>query len=297
MIKMNGVINVLKPPGMTSHDVISFLRRIFAIKKIGHAGTLDPQAAGVLPVCLGQATRLLEFLNYDDKEYVCHMTFGSATTTQDAWGEITETHDPGTVTLDKIKENIIKLTGEIEQIVPMYSAVKVRGEALYKKARRGEKAISVAKRVYIDEFRVLDFQPPVLSFFVRCSKGTYIRTLCHDLGNLLGVGGHLSFLLRNRVGSFTLEQSVTLEEITVSREKVVLPLDRCRLGLPDITLPPEELDRLHHGRAIVLQGIVPGDSKQGPIAVYDEKENLQAIGEITAADNRFLLKPKKVFNW
>jgi len=151
---MNGVINVLKPPGMTSHDVISFLRRELHEKKIGHAGTLDPQAAGVLPVCVGQATRLVEYLSDATKEYLCHVTFGVTTTTQDAWGEVTSSQRSDDLELERIEEVIPSFLGEITQITPAYSAVKVKGIPLYKLARQGQEIEIIPRQVNIQYIQV-----------------------------------------------------------------------------------------------------------------------------------------------
>jgi tRNA pseudouridine55 synthase len=214
---MNGIINVLKPPGMTSHDVVSFLRRQFKIKRIGHTGTLDPQAAGVLPVCIGQATRLADFLSAKEKEYMCRMRLGIKTTTQDAWGKVIESTDTSLIQREIIDKSIASLRGCIRQKVPDYSAVKVGGEPLYKKARRGENVKEIIREIYIYKFDLLEYRNNEIALNIHCSKGTYIRTLCSDLGDMLGVGGHMTFLLRTRVGSFQLTESHTLEEIAARK--------------------------------------------------------------------------------
>lgn len=237
---------------MTSHDVVSFLRRQFKIKKIGHAGTLDPQAAGVLPLCIGQATRLVEFLTSDDKEYFCEMRLGLTTTTQDAWGEVIRSNDYSQITLDEITKLIPQFTGEITQLTPAYSAVKIQGIPLYKRARLGMEIQPHPRQVFIYKLEIVKFEPPRLTFLVKCSKGTYVRTICHDLGEALGVGGHLSFLLRTRVGNFTLAESVTLEEVVALKEKALLPLESCIQELTQIVLTEKEIQKIKQGQLLYL---------------------------------------------
>ncbi len=304
---MNGFINVLKPPGMTSHDVISFLRRELGTKKIGHAGTLDPQAAGVLPVCVGQATRLVEYLSIADKEYLCRLKLGYTSTTQDAWGSIVEQKDPSQITLTDI-ENILPLfRGEITQIVPMYSAVKIGGVPLYKLARQGKTAEQVERNVIIYNLSLLEYRPPEVTMLVKCSKGTYIRTLCHDIGQRLGTGGMMSFLLRTRVGLFDLENSVTLEEIARTKAGVILPVHDNLLGLQSIILTENDLKLLRQGQRVVLRSeyidqlkttadqLNAAESGQS-YAIMDYSGKLQVLAIIIRNENTFSLKPKKVFD-
>lgn len=294
---MDGILNVLKPPGMTSHDVISFLRREFKQKKIGHAGTLDPQAAGVLPICLGKATRLIDFLSIKEKEYLCKLELGSATETQDAWGIITSRDEiyqknPGTISLERIQEVMASFQGEIEQNPPMYSAVKVQGEPLYKKARRGEIIETKARKVYIHSLNLLSYTPPEVTFVVRCSKGTYVRTLCHDIGKKLGVGGHLRFLLRSRVGKFSFMESHTLEDISQLKEKTLLPLDLAIEDMEKVVLSERQISSIFHGQAVLVKDYY---SNHDTVAVLDNSGNFKAIAVMQLHEGGFLLKPKKVF--
>lgn len=281
---------------MTSHDVVSFLRRQFKIKRIGHAGTLDPQAAGVLPLCLGQATRLVEFLTEHDKEYLCEMTLGITTTTQDAWGEVVERKNCRQITLEMIQQVLPQFSGEITQIVPAYSAVKVQGVPLYKRARLGMKIEPISRQVLIYKLEIIKFESPKLTFLVHCSKGTYVRTICHDLGKALGVGGHLSFLLRTRVGKFALADSLTLEEIAFLQEKSLLPLEHCVQGLAQIVLSDYELIKIKQGQKITItestESIYPG----ADLAVLNGQGKLQAIATVLLVDQKRQLKPQKVFN-
>jgi tRNA pseudouridine55 synthase len=291
VILLDGVLNILKPSGMTSHDVVSFLRREFKIKKIGHAGTLDPQAAGVLPLCVGKATRLVEFLIEQDKEYLCELTFGITTETQDAWGKIVKTRACNQLTLEKIKSKIPQFIGEITQTIPAYSAVKVEGLPLYKRTRLGMETKPRSRQVYVYKINIIKYEPPRLTFIINCSKGTYVRTICHDLGEALGVGGHMSFLLRTKVGKFTLEKSITLEETVVLKEKALLPLEVCVEGLSQIVLSEKELKKIKQGQVLSLSEPVP---LLKDVAVFNVQGKLEAIAAIFMINNKIILKPKKV---
>ncbi|MGI6144189.1 MAG: tRNA pseudouridine(55) synthase TruB [Clostridia bacterium] len=293
VISLDGVLNVLKPSGMTSHDVVSFLRRELKTKKIGHAGTLDPQATGVLPLCVGQATRLVEFIMYQDKEYLCEMTLGITTTTQDAWGEVVEICDFSPLSLEEVKSIIPQLSGTITQTIPAYSAVKVDGIPLYKRTRLGMKTKTLSRQIQVYNIDIIKYEPPRVTFVIKCSKGTYVRTICHDWGQALGVGGHMSFLLRTKVGSFTLNESKTLEEIVALKEKALMPMEICVESLDKIILTEEEIKKIKHGQKLVLPKGAQLDNK---VAVQNNEGKLQAIASLITVDNKVLLKPEKVFN-
>lgn len=305
---MNGVINVLKPPGMTSHDVVSFIRKQFKLKRVGHTGTLDPQAAGVLPVCLGQATRLADLLSAHNKEYICRMKLGITTTTQDAWGDLIESRDASFVTEDMLKNVLASFKGTIRQKVPEFSAVKVNGQPLYKKARRGEKIEAIIRTINIYKLELLEFDNGEISLDIGCSKGTYIRALCDDIGNMLGTGGHMSFLLRTMSGCFNVQNSYTLEEIADKKNECLLPMSKCIEGIPAILLNSTDTDAIRHGRIIKLsvehydqpnmRKHVIADVMNGPclIAMLDCEHNLLALGETPSYHVGSEIKPKKVFN-
>ncbi len=210
---MFGFINIYKPKGMTSHDVVSYLRRITKIKQIGHTGTLDPFAEGVLPVCIGKATRLIEYLD-DDKAYIGVIKLGESTTTYDTEGEVVETSDKP-VMLDDIEKVIETFKGEIEQLPPIYSAIKVNGKKLYEYARNGESVEILPRKVNISKLEVLNYNPQKreLELSIECSKGTYIRSLANDIGKSLDTYGHLIKLIRVRAGKFYINQAVKLEEL------------------------------------------------------------------------------------
>lgn len=291
---MNGVINVLKPPGMTSHDIVGYLRKTLGQKKIGHAGTLDPQAAGVLPVCLGQATRLVDYLGSGEKEYICRLTLGISTDTQDAWGAKVKETPVRNLSREDMEAVLPFFTGEIVQKTPMYSAVKVAGTPLYKMAREGKTIVARERKVSIYYLDLLDFHEQTAVLRVGCSRGTYIRTLCHDIGEYLGVGGHMSFLVRTKVGSFSLAESLTIEEIACLKTQAVLPVDRCLEGLHKITLEDGEVGLLKNGRRVRFTG----EKRDGTVAILDKAGKLQALAEIITdvGEMTTWLKPKKVFN-
>ncbi|MCS6862747.1 MAG: tRNA pseudouridine(55) synthase TruB, partial [Abditibacteriales bacterium] len=211
---MTGVLNLLKPPGMTAHDVVDFVRGLLQTQRVGHAGTLDPGAAGVLLVCVGEATRIVEYLMEGTKGYRAEVTFGVTTTTEDAQGDVIAERSATTVTEEKLRATLERFVGDIEQVPPMVSAVQVGGKRLHALARRGETVERPKRRVRVDAIQLLKFtagERAVALMDVTCSKGTYIRTLAADIGAALGCGAHLSFLVRTRVGQFRLEDSLTLE--------------------------------------------------------------------------------------
>ena len=241
---MKGIINTLKPPGMTSHDVISFMRRIFNIKKIGHSGTLDPAAAGVLPIFVGRATKSIEFFENDDKEYMAEICFGIVTDTGDVEGLILH-HRDADIKLNELRQVLLQFKGEISQIPPMYSAVRHKGKKLYELARQGIVVERKPRTVTIKALQLMDFSHNKAVIRVSCSKGTYIRTLASDIGEQLGCGACLSSLVRIRSGFFDISDSYTLEEIkekAIDNElaKVLLPVDEALDHLPKVIVSADE---------------------------------------------------------
>lgn len=221
----NGIIIIDKPSGWTSMDVCAKLRGILHTKKVGHAGTLDPMATGVLPVFVGQATRAVSFAESGQKEYVAGLKLGLVTNTQDTSGETLGTH-PASVTRTELEAVLPRFTGEIEQIPPMYSAIKVGGKKLYELARRGEEVERKPRPVTIYELEVVEqTAPDAFTLRIRCSKGTYVRTLCHDIGRALGCGGCMSALRRTMAAGFTLADAVTLERVQLEGESLLQPVD------------------------------------------------------------------------
>ena len=215
---MNGVVLVDKPQGVTSFDVVRLLRRFCGTRQVGHCGTLDPLATGLLPVAVGPATRLVEYLMADDKEYLATFALGVVTDTQDVTGQILETHGWQDVDLSALQAACRLFTGTIEQVPPMYSALKRDGVPLYKLARQGVEVERTARTVTISELDILEFSPPAVSIRVVCSKGTYVRTLVHDIGRHLGCGAHLTALRRLRCGALEVAAAHTLDSLQALAE-------------------------------------------------------------------------------
>lgn len=227
MDNINGVVVVNKPQNWTSHDCVAVVRRVIGVKRVGHTGTLDPMATGVLPVCVGTAARINEYLDYDTKTYDCVMKLGIITDTLDIWGEVLEERPVPDMDETVIAETIIGFTGEISQIPPKYSALKVAGKKLYEYARAGQEVEIKPRKINIKHISVnnIDLKNKEISFTVECSKGTYIRSLCADIGEKLGCGACMSGLVRTKTGVFTLDDAVDIEAIKkMSREELVLKL-------------------------------------------------------------------------
>ncbi len=210
---MDGILIVDKPAGITSHDVVDFIRRQFRIKKVGHAGTLDPQATGILVILLGRLTKLSQQISGHDKEYQARLTLGIATDSQDGQGRIVKKEPVANLTLEQIEETFCQFLGEIKQIPPMFSALKYQGKRLYKLARQHLEVKRRPRQVYIYKLSLTSFKLPDICFIVRCSKGTYIRTLCVDIAQRLGCPGYLSALRRVKSGPFTIAQAISLDEL------------------------------------------------------------------------------------
>lgn len=248
---MNGILNFLKPPGMTSHDAVAVVRRVLWTKKVGHTGTLDPQAAGVLPICVGQATRIVEMLQEDRKTYRAELTLGIATDTQDRWGTLLMER-PVSVTEEQLAAAFRQFTGEIKQVPPMYSALKVDGQKLCDLARKGITVEREARPQTIHALNLIRFDGQKALFDVSCSKGTYVRTLCHDIGEYLGCGGAMSFLLRTATGAFDIRDSITLEELKACESPEVaarwlVGIDEAFGGTPRLELKEEWIKMIRNG--------------------------------------------------
>ena len=257
---MDGILNLLKPPGMTSSDAVVDVRRLFGQKKVGHTGTLDPGAAGVLPICLGKATRLFDYLMEKQKEYIAEVSFGCATDTLDSYGQVTG-RKTVCVSAGQVQAVLPELTGLQQQVPPMYSAVRHNGQKLYQLARKGKspEEAQIEKKARTIEIHALELieQTGENRFLIRmaCSKGTYVRVVCEEIGKRLDVPAHMSFLLRSRSGMFSLENAVTLTEAkeTVERgegESLLIPMDRALEFLPRISVDERCAARLENGNAI-----------------------------------------------
>lgn len=296
---LNGVINVYKEKGYTSHDVVAKLRGILKQKKIGHTGTLDPEAEGVLPVCLGNATKLCDMLTEKRKEYIAEFLCGVVTDTQDMTGTVLS-RSKTDLTEEAVRTVIMSFLGESDQIPPMYSACKVNGRRLYELAREGKEVERKARRITIYELEILGMELPNVTIRVLCSKGTYIRTLCHDIGQKLGCGAAMQSLLRTRVDRFTLADARRLDEIEEFWEKdeigrILLPVDAMFETLPAITVTPFFLTALQNGNPLYLRqikgksGWMDGEQTR----VYDEAGKFYGIYAFLAMKGRF--QPVKMF--
>jgi len=250
---LNGIINIYKEKGFTSHDVVAKMRGICKQKKIGHTGTLDPDAVGVLPVCLGSGTKLCDMLTDKEKEYVAELLLGVETDTQDITGQVLR-KSPVSVTEDQVKEAVLSFRGKYMQIPPMYSALKVNGKKLYELARAGKEVERQARPVTIHEIEIIKMQLPVVTIRVACSKGTYIRTLCADIGEKLGCGGTMQSLMRSRVGIFLAKDAITLSRLEQIRdegrlEEILYPVESAFAECSALHVKPEYQKLLDNGNA------------------------------------------------
>ncbi len=286
-IEIFGFLNIYKPKGMTSHDVISRLRKITKIKQIGHTGTLDPFAEGVLPVCIGKSTRLIEYLE-EDKEYLATIQFGQETDTYDLEGTILKTYDKK-ISKKDLKNSLRSFEGEIEQVPPIYSAIKVDGKKLYEYARKGLEVEIKPRRVFISRIELIDFDENAQNakVLIACSKGTYIRSIAYDLGRTLECGAYLTGLVRTQSGQFNLKNSVALDELHDVSDiisNIINPLDV--MTLPKYIMNEQEKERVIHGMSLTNKSNINSDIV---FLVYSGK--IYAIGMVDT--NRILVK--KVF--
>jgi len=289
---MNGVLNIDKPAGMTSHDVVARVRRIAKLKRVGHSGTLDPDATGVLVVCLGPATRLADLLADAGKKYRCKLVLGAETDTEDASGTVTSEADASRVTEADFRAVLPRFTGDIMQIPPMVSAVHHEGKRLYELARAGITVERQPRPVTIDSLELIDFQagPRASAILdIGCSKGTYVRTLCSDIGRALDVGGHMGSLRRTAVGVFTDDKAVALDTLDIDIIAANLVPPSRALDLPRAVLTDDaRVDDIRHGRAVPAVDIDEGTVVQ----VIDAAGDLLALAR--AVEGK--LRPYKVFN-
>lgn len=296
---MNGIINVYKEAGFTSHDVVAKLRGILKQRKIGHTGTLDPEAVGVLPVCLGSATKLCDMLTDQTKEYEAVLLLGIETDTQDMTGQI-QAEKECNVSAEEAEAVIRSFIGAYEQIPPMYSARKVNGKKLYELAREGKSIERKARSVMIEQITIEQIQLPRIRMRVTCSKGTYIRTLCHDIGQKLGTGGVMESLVRTRVGSFLLEDAKKLKELEQeSRDgsvlKSVLAVDQMFLDKRALTVQPLFCKLVENGNCITASQLTEKVTlfAEEQVRIYDKFGRFYGIYRYEQKADR--LKPVKMF--
>ncbi len=292
---MDGLLNILKPPGMTSHDVVGYLRRVLREKRVGHTGTLDPGVAGVLPICVGKATRLAEYVSGQGKSYRAEFIFGVGTDTQDGFGQVTAEMSADHLQEGYLRAVLPQFTGEILQVPPMVSAVKVGGKRLYELARAGQEVVRAARPVTVTRLELLTFRsgPRAMARFdIACSKGTYVRTLAADIGAALGVPAHLSHLVRTASGPFLLQDAALLEELAEGDASRYLVAPVAAVAhLPKLQLDARAVAGVAHGRAPVPpRGWQPGGS--GPMALLGPAGELVALADPAPG---FGIKLLKVF--
>jgi len=291
---ISAVVNILKPPGMTSHDVVSYIRQRVRQKKVGHCGTLDPAAAGVLPIYLGNATRLVEYADHFDKEYRAELLLGVSTDTGDDTGTILRQQRVVLPSLDILQETVKSFQGGYDQVPPMYSALKVAGAKLYELARSGKEVERAPRRIDISQIRLVSVQDHSLMIQVACSKGTYIRTLCEDIGAKLDLPATLSFLLRTRVGPFLIKNAVTLEEFGDEPERFLLSPEVAIAHLSAWHFDENEAGHLKHGRKVFRVPKDETESMQDAVRLYDANNQLFGIGRYFGGSG--LLQPLKIFS-
>lgn len=287
---LEGVLNIDKPLGLTSHDVVARVRRHGHVRRVGHAGTLDPLATGVLVVCIGRPTRLIEYLVGQPKTYETTVRLGQVTNTYDAEGEITAVSPlPADLSPSQLEPILDQFRGPIQQIPPMYSAIKKDGQPLYKMARRGETIEIPPRPITIYELTLQAWEPPDLRLKIVCSAGTYIRSLGHDIGQVLGCGGHLVQLCRTAVGSFTSDTAVSLDALNAENiANYLLPPDTAVAHLPQLILDDKQIQDLYSGRLVPHQADHPTADL---LRVYEP--NGRFAGIVTADETNW--RPRKMF--
>lgn len=310
--EVHGVLNINKPAGMTSHDVVDAVRKILGVRRVGHTGTLDPQATGVLPLCVGRATRIAQFLTQADKEYDMTLRLGVTTDTLDAAGKETGRVEDIQVRGEDLLAILPRFVGEIQQVPPIFSAKKYRGERLYRLARRGEQVERQPVTVRVHALELLEFAPPFVRLRATCSKGTYARSLCDDIGRALGCGGHLHALTRTRSGQFSLDGILTPEELEARvREgrlgEVLISIADALAHLPAVRVAPEAGRLILHGGAVAASLVVqfPADLHRGALVrVLGFRKQLLSLAETAVASpdfsacepTRVVLHPVRVFS-
>jgi tRNA pseudouridine55 synthase len=293
---IDGILNVNKPRGVTSHDVVSLVRRLSHQRRIGHAGTLDPMAQGVLVVALGKATRLIEYMMEGHKVYCAEIVLGATTTTYDAEGELTSRVESVDVTREQLDVALSALTGNIQQLPPMYSALKVGGQRLYDLARKGIEIERQPRPVTVHQIRVIDWQSPVLKVELDVSKGTYIRSIAHDLGQMLGTGAYLNCLVRVASGRFSITDALTPSELELAfqfdywQELLYAP-DEGLLPYGAVIVDEAQSAGLHQGKSWPVSSNLRPDAK-GPARAYDSDGNFLAVLDLEQQTGRW--QPAKV---
>jgi len=308
----SGVLNVNKSAGMTSHDVVDAVRQFYGMRRVGHTGTLDPQGTGVLPICLGRATKIAQYLMAADKEYQLTMRLGVTTDTLDADGKVVDEKDWSGVTREQLEATLPRFRGEIQQIPPLFSAKKVQGERLYRLARKGQMVERAPVPVTVHDVKCTAFEPPEVSLWVWCGKGMYARALCDDIGRVLSCGAHLARLTRTRSGRFEVKDALTLtelaEQVRAGRgDEVLIPIAEALAHLPAVRVAPEVTAAVLHGGAIAAAAVVafPPDVRKGTLVrVLGFRRQLLSLARValdsadfpTTDPRRSVLTPVRVFS-
>lgn len=298
---VSGFLNFYKPPGMTSMDALRRIKRITSQrKKVGHAGTMDPLARGVLPICFGQATRLMEYVIEGVKRYQMDIKLGVTTSTYDAEGEIVKTGDASGLTRDMVEDALPPFMGIIQQVPPMYSAVKVQGQRLYQLARAGIEVEREARTVEVYDIQIIEFSPPTLTLRVESGRGVYMRSLAHDLGEVLGCGGYVTDLVRLYCGGFQAEEAVTLEGLEEAAaaepprwQQYLHPTDWVLKGLRSISVSTQAEHYLRHGQSINLGRMVLDAGYLEQFRAYSADGRFLAVVRFDRSTNTW--QPVKVF--
>lgn len=289
---MNIIINLNKDKDITSQEAVTKAKRLFKVRKAGHAGTLDPLATGVLLVCLNEATKITGYLTDLDKEYLAVLKFGEATDTFDGEGRIVRQIKDFNISMSEIKRVIQMFIGDIEQTPPIYSAIKLDGKPLYELARKGVEVKINPRKVSIYSIEFLDYEPPLLTIKVSCSKGTYIRSLCNDIGNALGVGAHLTELQRTRIGHFTIENSAKIKELPAKNE-ALHTIDYALRHLPEIKFADADLRKVKNGNSVKVDVIESKELGRQIVRLKDQEGRIFGIGKIYNG----WIKPERLFNF
>ncbi len=286
---LNGIIIVNKEKGFTSHDVVNVMRKILKTKKVGHTGTLDPEATGVLPICFGNATKVADMITLSDKEYITELKLGIVTDTQDIWGEVISKNEV-LVTKEEFERAIKSFIGNIKQIPPMYSAIKVNGKKLYEYAREGKEIDRQERDVTVFDIEILEIKNDTAKIKVKCSKGLYVRTLCHDIGQKLGCGACMTSLERTKSSVFTLENAYTLDELKeIDIEKVIMPTEDVFMHLPLFVANEEIEKRLINGAVSSVK------AEKGLYRIRNTDGKFFCVGKVYFYNGRNVIKSDKLF--
>jgi tRNA pseudouridine55 synthase len=295
---LDGILNIDKPAGKTSYGVVAIVKRLSGERRVGHAGTLDPAATGVLPVCLGQATRIVEFLVPAAKTYHAEIELGIATDTFDASGKVMQRDDPSSIELDKFQTALASFRGPIRQTPPMYSALKHHGQPLYKLARAGINVERKSRTVTVHRLELVSWQLPVAALEIECSKGTYIRSLAHDLGQALGCGAHLKSLVRTRCGIFGIEDAVSLSKLEEAFhcgewQRFLYPVDSVLQDFDAVVVDDTAVTAMKNGQSIAVADSHVADGDNLYRRAYSRDGSF--LGILRYVPDKGLWQPKKVF--